>query len=129
MTRNNRYLVVFQGGDHRIYGGRIFSLSARNDQRFQSAIIRVSSYFWKAVLQKDEKAEMVLNGYNLRNLLGGIATVERHLDTIEMDTTEAAQPSGNTEKPETKKAKSESIEEFPVTQLYRNITRKYADKL
>ncbi|MDR1271363.1 MAG: hypothetical protein LBK82_17790 [Planctomycetaceae bacterium] len=131
MTRNNRYLVIFQGGDHRIYGGRIFSLSARNDQRFQSAIIRVSSYFWKAVLQKDEKAEMVLNGYgyNLRNLLAGIATVERHLDTIEMDTTEAAQPSGNTEKPKTKKAESESIEEFPVTQLYRNITRKYADKL
>jgi predicted dienelactone hydrolase len=83
MSRNNRYLVTFQGGDHRIYGGRIFSLSARNDQRFQSAIIRVSNCFWKAVLQKDENAEMVLNGYGFRTLLNGMATVEQHLVTKE----------------------------------------------
>ncbi|MDR2437924.1 MAG: hypothetical protein LBE12_00960 [Planctomycetaceae bacterium] len=141
MHRSNRYLVTFQGGDHRIYGGRIFSLLARNDQRFQLAIIRVSSCFWKAVLQKDENAEMVLNGYGFQTLLGGMATVERYVEIgttetniTETNTTGTAQPPNNTEESKTKKTKSitestedapESVEEFPVTQLYRKITRKY----
>jgi pimeloyl-ACP methyl ester carboxylesterase len=134
MSRNNRYLVTFQGSDHRIYGGRIFSLSARNDQRFQSAIIRVSNYFWKAVLQKEENAETVLNGYGFQTLLNGMATVERHIVTTETDTTEIVQPSNNTEEPETKKSKSvneltDSVDKFPVTRLYRTVIRRYAGEL
>ncbi|MDR0335814.1 MAG: hypothetical protein LBI18_01860 [Planctomycetaceae bacterium] len=130
MTCNDRYLVVFQGGDHRIYGGRIFSLLARNDQLFQSAIIRVSNCFWKAILQQDENAAIVLNGYGFQRLLGGMATVERRIDTTEINatktnSTETAPQSDNMEKTETKKP--ESIEEFPVTRFYRNITRKYAN--
>ncbi|MDR2116992.1 MAG: hypothetical protein LBP87_11500 [Planctomycetaceae bacterium] len=139
MTCNNRYLVTFQGGDHRIYGGRIFSISARNDQRFQSAIIRVSNYFWRAVLQKDEHAVTVLNGYGFQTLLGGMATVERHIGTTETKTTEIVQPpnntdstdnTDNTEKSETKNSEpqnseikksesadefTESAEKFPIT--------------
>ncbi|MDR0704085.1 MAG: hypothetical protein LBF88_03775 [Planctomycetaceae bacterium] len=134
MSRNDRYLVTFQGGDHRIYGGRIFSLLARNDQRFQSAIICVSNYFWKAVLQKDEHAEMVLNGSGLQTLLNGTATVERHIVTNKTNATEIVQPSGNAEEPETKKSESvnewtDSVDNFPVTQLYRAVLRRYKDEL
>ncbi|MDR2754862.1 MAG: hypothetical protein LBC20_04070 [Planctomycetaceae bacterium] len=133
MNCNNRYLVTFQGGDHRIYGGRIFSLSARNDQRFQLAIIRVSSYFWKSVLQNDANAEMVLNGYGFQGLLGGMATVERHIGTTETDTTEIVQPPNNTEESKTQKTESieeftESVENFPVTQIYRQIIRKFTNE-
>ncbi|MDR3198142.1 MAG: hypothetical protein LBU34_09775 [Planctomycetaceae bacterium] len=139
MTRNNRYLVIFQGGDHRIYGGRIFSLSARNDQHFQTAIIRVSSYFWKAVLQNDEKAGEVLNGSGFQGLLGGIAAVERRVGVTETkvaetNTAEIVQPPDNKEESEIEKAETveeftESVEEFPITWFYRRITRKYPNKL
>jgi pimeloyl-ACP methyl ester carboxylesterase len=130
MSRNNRYLVTFQGGDHRIYGGRIFSLSARNDQRFQSAIIYVSNYFWKAVLQRDKNAERVLNGSGFQTLLNGTAITERHIVTNETDAAEIVQPSGNTEDPKTKKSEpvnklTDSVDNFPVTRFYRAVLRRY----
>lgn len=79
MSDNDRYLVTFQGAGHRIYGGRVFSLRARNDEKFQALIIRTSNCFWKAALVQDPQAEQVLNGYGLRSLLGGAAFVEQKI--------------------------------------------------
>ncbi|MDR0869336.1 MAG: hypothetical protein LBN39_00940 [Planctomycetaceae bacterium] len=80
MRGNDRYLVTFQGAGHRIYGGRIFSLQARNDEKFQMLIIRASSTFLEAELKNNAEAEQVLNGFGLRSVLGGTALVEQHTD-------------------------------------------------
>jgi predicted dienelactone hydrolase len=116
MSRNNRYLIVFQGGDHRIYSEHTLSLLARNDQRFQTAIIKVSGCFWQAVLQKNPKAEMTLNSYGLKSLLGGMATVEQRIHN-----TEVSAPPASSEEP------VNSTEDFPVSRFYRRIVEKYAD--
>jgi pimeloyl-ACP methyl ester carboxylesterase len=142
-TRNDRYLVVFQGGDHRIYGGRIFTLSARNDQPFQSAIVRASICFWQATLQNHQKALEILNGYGLNSMLGGMAKVERHLDNIEanihlasptektenLEKAERPESSEKMENSETTEKLIESTEKFPVSRYYRSVMQKNIGEL
>ena len=78
MDQCQRYLITLEGGDHRIYGGRVFTfLSARNDEKFQAAIARSSTCFWQAVLQNDPGAKRAMDSYHWQSLVGVRASVER----------------------------------------------------
>jgi predicted dienelactone hydrolase len=79
MGQNNRYLITLDGGDHRIYGGRIFSFSAKNDEKFQAAIVRASNCFWLAVLKENPKAVDIMNSYALNYMVGVKASIERRV--------------------------------------------------
>ena len=123
MSGNDRFLVVFHGADHQIYGGRILSVRARNDQSFQQAICRASTLFWQAYLKKDESAKTNISGYRLNALLGVAATVERRIDSLSgksRTTSEPEHPMETTpsEPGETTKAPL-LTESFPLSRLYR----------
>ncbi len=75
----SRFLVVFDGADHMIYGGHFLALRARKDQRFQDAICRITTVFWRAYLRGDEQALHYVTGYRLRSMLGVSATIERQI--------------------------------------------------
>ena len=78
MDQCQRYLITLDGGDHRIYGGRVFSfLTARNDEKFQTAIVRSSTCFWHAFLRDDPVAIQAMNTYGWESLVGVKAVVER----------------------------------------------------
>ena len=78
MDQCQRYLITLEGGDHRIYGGRVLSfLGGRSDERFQSAIVRSSSCFWLAVLQEEPRAIQAMNTYGWESLVGVRASIER----------------------------------------------------
>jgi len=78
MIQNQRYLITLDGGDHRMYGGRILSfLGGRNDEKFQAAIVRSSTIFWRALLQDDPVARRVMDTHDWASLVGIKATIER----------------------------------------------------
>lgn len=78
MDHNQRYLITLEGADHRVYGGRVFSfLAARNDEKFQAAIVRSSTCFWQAFLQNDPAAMQAMNTYGWESLVGVRASIER----------------------------------------------------
>jgi len=78
MVQNQRYLITLDGGDHRMYGGRVFSfLGGRNDEKFQAAIVRSSTIFWRAVLQDDPRASQAMDNYGWSSLVGVKAWIER----------------------------------------------------
>lgn len=124
MSGNDRYLVVFHGADHRIYGGHFLSLRARNDKAFQSAIVRISNCFWQAHLRDDEQALNRLNGNGLHAMLGGMARIERRL--TEPEILSETRP---TELPTTRTLPDPTVREtgstFPLTRYYRSIASKY----
>jgi len=132
MSQGNRYLVILQGADHQIYGGHMISLSlkARNDKKFQAAIVRASGCFWQAHLQEDARALTILNGYGLNAILGGLARVERRLpdsetaseDVLPKEYTESSQ---QTLPMETDTEEKTVVPVFPLTRYYRAISDKY----
>jgi predicted dienelactone hydrolase len=73
----NRYLITLKDGDHRIYGGRIFTLLARNDEKFQAAIVRSSTVFWYASLKHNTDAVQAMNVSGWQHLVGIQASIER----------------------------------------------------
>jgi len=79
MDQCQRYLITVEGGDHRMYGGRVLSFlpAARNDEKFQSAIVRSSTYFWRAALREDPNAIQAMDRYGWQSLVGMKASVER----------------------------------------------------
>ena len=77
MKQCQRYLITLDGGDHRIYGGRVLSFLGRNDEKFQSAIIRSSTCFWHAFLRNDPIAIRAMDNYNWESLVGVKAAIER----------------------------------------------------
>jgi predicted dienelactone hydrolase len=81
MTSGDRYLVIFNNGDHQVYAGALFSISNlfRRDSIYQTAITHVSSYFWLAHLAKEKQAKEILNSYQINALFGNIATVEKYI--------------------------------------------------
>ncbi|MDR1479656.1 MAG: hypothetical protein LBJ00_12020 [Planctomycetaceae bacterium] len=81
MTSRDRYLVIFNDGDHQVYAGPLFSVSNlfRRDKNFQAAITQVSSYFWLAHLAKERQARDVIDSKRINTMLSEIATVEKHL--------------------------------------------------
>ena len=130
----DRYLVTMRGADHRVYGGRILSIRARNDKPFQSLIVRASSCFWQARLQENETALAVLNGYGLNSMLGGSAYLERRVfvgirNEDQVRTREMTTVSEKLPIPE-KQTGTEMLENrestFPLTRIYRVVNDKYA---
>jgi predicted dienelactone hydrolase len=79
MEGTDRYLVTLREAGHRVYGGRVFSLNARNDEKFQALIVRASNCFLEAALKEDSNAQDILNNRGLRSLLGNTAFVEQQL--------------------------------------------------
>jgi len=78
MDQCQRYLITLDGGDHRIYGGRVLSfLGGRDDAKFQWGIIRSSSCFWRAFLQEDPAAAQAMDNSGWASLVGVRASVER----------------------------------------------------
>jgi predicted dienelactone hydrolase len=77
MGQCQRYLITLDGGDHRVYGGRVLSVLGRDDEKFQVGIIRSSSCFWRAVLQEDPKAIRAMDNYGWASLVGVKASIER----------------------------------------------------
>jgi len=79
MNQNQqRYLVTLDGGDHRMYGGRVLSfLGGRNDEKFQTAIVRTSTIFWLAFLQDNQTALGAMDTYGWQSLVGVNASIER----------------------------------------------------
>ena len=77
MDQCQRYLITFDGGDHRMYGGRVFSFLGSGDEKFQAAIVRSSTCFWRAVLQSDPAAIQAMDRSGWASLVGVKASVER----------------------------------------------------
>jgi hypothetical protein len=78
MNQCRRYLITLDGGDHRMYGGRVLSrLGGRSDEKFQAGIVRSSTCFWLAVLRDDPRATRAMDGYGWESLVGVRASVER----------------------------------------------------
>jgi len=78
MDQCQRYLITLDGGDHRMYGGRVLSrLGGRNDEKFQAGIVRSSTYFWLAVLREEPRALRVMDAYGWESLVGVKASIER----------------------------------------------------
>ncbi|MDR2170846.1 MAG: hypothetical protein LBP59_11950 [Planctomycetaceae bacterium] len=83
MTSGNRYLVIFNDGDHQIYAGPLFSVSnffrRERDSVYQTAILKVSCYFWLAYLANEENAKNIINSKKINAILGNIAAIEKKL--------------------------------------------------
>ena len=78
MRQSQRYLITLEGGDHRIYGGRVISfLGGKDDEKFQAGIVRSSSCFWRAVLREEPMAIRAMNSYDWASLVGVKASIER----------------------------------------------------
>ena len=78
MDQCQRYLITIDGGDHRMYGGRVVPLlGGRSDEKFQSAIVRASTCFWLAALQEEPRAVRAMNSYGWESLVGVKAWIER----------------------------------------------------
>ena len=78
MVQNQRYLITLDGGDHRMYGGRVVSfLGGRNDEKFQAGIVRSSTVFWRAFLLDEPKALQAMDTDGWTSLVGIRATIER----------------------------------------------------
>ena len=78
MVQNQRYLITLDGGDHRMYGGRVVSvLGGRNDEKFQAGIVRSSTIFWRAFLRDEPIALRAIETHNWTSLVGIKASIER----------------------------------------------------
>ncbi|MDR0328562.1 MAG: hypothetical protein LBI05_09740 [Planctomycetaceae bacterium] len=77
MDQCSRYLITLDGGDHRMYGGRVRTVKGRNDEKLQSGIVRSSTCFWLAVLRDDPHALRAMDGYGWESLVGVKASIER----------------------------------------------------
>ncbi len=76
-TNAERYLIIFQGGDHMIFSGRPRGMGdGSKDARFQELIRQSTLAFWDAYLNDDPKAKAWLMGSGLKETLGADATLE-----------------------------------------------------
>jgi len=78
ITGSDQYLIVFEGGDHMIYSGRVQSGGAMTEaqQRQTEAIERETLAFWRAYLLGDPAALTELCGLPGRIALIGAAEVK-----------------------------------------------------
>lgn len=73
----NQYLLILNGGDHMVFGGRSFLRERPNDDAFHELIKASSTAFWDAYLRGDAKARAWLNGNDgFRGALGSQGTLE-----------------------------------------------------
>ncbi|MFO1236787.1 MAG: hypothetical protein U1F24_07180 [Alphaproteobacteria bacterium] len=72
-----QYLIVIQGGDHAVFGGRDRREGAKPDDELDHKLIREASIaFWDAYLTGDAAALAWLRGADARAELGEEATIE-----------------------------------------------------
>ena len=57
----DRYLVILEGGDHRVYGGRKVGAMRSGDASYQETISRETCDFWRAYLLRDPVALRQMN--------------------------------------------------------------------
>ena len=77
ITCNDQYLVTFDGTDHMVYAGHLFSNAGRDDAPIQRVIARLSTNFLNAYVKEDPNAVSFMMSRNLVGLLGGTGRVER----------------------------------------------------
>lgn len=76
----DRYLVIFNGGDHMIFSGRGRLPGAREkDARFQELIRAASLAFWDAYLRDDDAARKWLAQGGFERAMGPDGTLEKKL--------------------------------------------------
>jgi predicted dienelactone hydrolase len=76
---SEQYLVVFNGGDHMVFSGRLANDAAAQGQKdalFQDLIRQATTAFWDAYLLGDGRAKSWLSGGGLAALLGADGTLE-----------------------------------------------------
>jgi len=57
ITKSDQYLVILNGADHGVFGGRKRMMAKPEDERFQEVTERVSTAFLDAYLKNDAKAK------------------------------------------------------------------------
>jgi predicted dienelactone hydrolase len=80
LTGADKYLLVFNGGDHMIFSGRSFQGGPRpNDPRLHAWIQKASLAFWDAYLKGNADAKTYLTGGKFKTELGAEGTFEFQL--------------------------------------------------
>ncbi len=80
MSGADNYLLIFNGGDHMVFSGRLFKIAAREkDRRFQELILMGSTAFWDAYLKGDVPAKAWLSQGGFARALGNEGTLEKKL--------------------------------------------------
>ncbi len=69
------YLLVFAGGDHMVFSGRLTATRA-TDQEFQARVLSSSTAFWDAWLKDDAGAKAWLENGGFSAVLGKFGTFE-----------------------------------------------------
>jgi fermentation-respiration switch protein FrsA (DUF1100 family) len=71
------YLLVFEGGDHMVFSGRITG-SRTTDSQFQARILSGSTAFWDAWLKDDKDARQWFESGGFSAELGSLGTFEQN---------------------------------------------------
>jgi predicted dienelactone hydrolase len=78
MTKAERFLVVFEGGDHMVFAGAARKGGGgAKDDRFRDLVRMSTTAFWDAYLKGDGRARAWLEGEGFRRALGADGTFER----------------------------------------------------
>jgi predicted dienelactone hydrolase len=73
----DQYLIIFEGGDHMIFSGRLQFFWGNRDEKFQKLVRATSLEFWDAYLKRDSAAKNWLNDGTCKEYLGKKAVYER----------------------------------------------------
>ncbi|MFM9862581.1 MAG: alpha/beta hydrolase family protein [Micropepsaceae bacterium] len=77
IANGDKYLIVFEGGDHMIFSGRSFQGGPRpQDPRFHAWIQKASLAFWDTYLRGNAEAKTYLTGGKFAAELAGEGTYE-----------------------------------------------------
>lgn len=72
----DEFLLIFKGGDHMVFSGRLRRQVLEKDPVFQKLICQSSTAFWDAYLRDDGRAKKWLMGDGFQSDLGGEGTFE-----------------------------------------------------
>jgi hypothetical protein len=79
-TTADKFLIVFNGGDHMIFSGRGLRGEARpNDPKFHALIQKASLAYWDAYLKGNKDAKAYLTDGHFKQDLGSDGTYEFQL--------------------------------------------------
>lgn len=68
----DRYLVVLQGADHRVYGGRRLGAKQGNDRIYQETIAKETADFWRAYLLRESDVLNQMCAYGKASSLSNV---------------------------------------------------------
>ncbi|MEQ1755191.1 MAG: hypothetical protein ABL973_13780 [Micropepsaceae bacterium] len=73
----DKFLMVFRGGDHMVYSGRVPDTGPRpNDDAFHALVQKASLAYWDMYLKNMPQARSYLTAGGLKNDLGALGTYE-----------------------------------------------------